>query len=39
MVTLYEHICPAEVRHLVAQRLIDMSYLLGELPSTSRNFH
>ncbi|SMG39652.1 error-prone DNA polymerase [Paraburkholderia susongensis] len=31
--------CEGEVRHLVAQRLIDMSYLLGELPSVSRNFH
>jgi len=31
--------CEGEVRHLVAQHLIDMSYLLGELPSTSRNFH
>lgn len=31
--------CEGEVRHLVAQRLIDMSYLLGELPSMSRNFH
>ncbi|HEX7906915.1 MAG TPA: error-prone DNA polymerase [Paraburkholderia sp.] len=31
--------CEGEVRHLVAQRLIDMSHLLGELPSMSRNFH
>jgi error-prone DNA polymerase len=31
--------CEGEVRHLVAQHLIDMSYLLGELPSVSRNFH
>ncbi|SIO71991.1 error-prone DNA polymerase, DnaE-like [Burkholderia sp. GAS332] len=31
--------CEGDVRHLVAQRLIDMSYLLGELPSMSRNFH
>lgn len=31
--------CEGEVRHLVAQRLIDMSHLLSELPSTSRNFH
>jgi error-prone DNA polymerase len=31
--------CEGEVRHLVAQHLIDMSYLLGELPSMSRNFH
>ncbi|SEB16915.1 error-prone DNA polymerase [Paraburkholderia sartisoli] len=31
--------CEGEVRHLVAQHLIDMSRLLGELPSMSRNFH
>jgi error-prone DNA polymerase len=31
--------CEGEVRHLVAQRLVDMSHLLGELPSMSRNFH
>ncbi|RDK01493.1 error-prone DNA polymerase [Paraburkholderia lacunae] len=31
--------CEGEVRHLVAQRLIDMSHLLSELPSMSRNFH
>ncbi|MDR8402226.1 OB-fold nucleic acid binding domain-containing protein, partial [Paraburkholderia sp. USG1] len=31
--------CEGEVRYLVAQRLIDMSHLLGELPSMSRNFH
>ncbi|CAG9226201.1 Error-prone DNA polymerase [Paraburkholderia sabiae] len=31
--------CEGDVRHLVAQRLIDMSHLLGELPSMSRNFH
>lgn len=31
--------CEGEVRHLVAQHLIDMSHLLGELPSVSRNFH
>ncbi|QCP48318.1 error-prone DNA polymerase [Trinickia violacea] len=31
--------CEGEVRHLVAQRLIDMSHLLGELPAASRNFH
>jgi error-prone DNA polymerase len=31
--------CEGEVRHLVAQHLIDMSYLLGERPSVSRNFH
>lgn len=27
-----------EVRHLVAQRLVDVSALLGELPTVSRNF-
>jgi len=31
--------CEGEVRQLVAQRLVDMSHLLGELPSVSRNFH
>jgi len=31
--------CQGEVRHLVAQRLVDMSHLLGGLQSTSRNFH
>jgi error-prone DNA polymerase len=31
--------CEGEVKHLVAHRLIDMSYLLGELPSISRDFH
>ncbi|RZF31277.1 error-prone DNA polymerase [Paraburkholderia sp. UYCP14C] len=30
--------CQGEVRHLVAQRLVDMSHLLGELQTTSRNF-
>lgn len=30
--------CEGEVRHLVAQRLIDMSHLLGGLTATSRNF-
>lgn len=28
-----------DVRHLVAQRLADVSHLLGELPTASRNFH
>jgi error-prone DNA polymerase len=31
--------CEGEVRHLVAQRLVDMSYLLGGLTSVSRDFH
>jgi error-prone DNA polymerase len=31
--------CEGEVRHLVAQKLIDLSHLLGNLPSVSRNFH
>jgi len=30
--------CRGEVRHLVAQRLVDMSHLLGGLVSTSRDF-
>jgi error-prone DNA polymerase len=30
--------CQGEVRHLVAQRLVDMSYLLGGLITASRNF-
>ncbi|WP_233850168.1 error-prone DNA polymerase [Paraburkholderia sp. HD33-4] len=30
--------CQGEVRHLVAQRLVDMSHLLGELQTTSRDF-
>ncbi|CAG4897246.1 error-prone DNA polymerase [Paraburkholderia gardini] len=30
--------CEGEVRHLVAQRLIDMSHLLGGLTAPSRNF-
>lgn len=30
--------CEGQVRHLVAQQLLDMSHLLGELPSASRNF-
>lgn len=31
--------CEGEVRHLVAQRLVDMSHLLGGLTSVSRDFH
>lgn len=27
------------VKHLVAQRLVDVSNLLGDLPTASRNFH
>jgi len=30
--------CEGEVRHLVAHRLVDMSHLLGDLPTVSRNF-
>ncbi|TCK96983.1 error-prone DNA polymerase [Paraburkholderia sp. BL9I2N2] len=30
--------CEGEVRHLVAQRLVDMSHLLGGLTTASRNF-
>jgi error-prone DNA polymerase len=30
--------CKGEVRHLVAQRLVDMSHLLGGLTTVSRNF-
>ncbi|SAL85411.1 DNA polymerase [Caballeronia arvi] len=30
--------CEGEVRHLVAQRLVDMSHLLGGLNTVSRNF-
>jgi error-prone DNA polymerase len=30
--------CQGEVRHLVAQRLVDMSHLLGGLHAASRNF-
>jgi len=30
--------CQGEVRHLVAQRLVDMSHLLGGLITASRNF-
>lgn len=28
-----------EVRHLIAQECVDLSVLLGRLPTTSRNFH
>jgi error-prone DNA polymerase len=28
-----------DVKHLVAQRLVDVSHLLGELPTASRDFH
>jgi error-prone DNA polymerase len=31
--------CEGEVRHLVAQRLVDMSHLLGSLATVSRSFH
>jgi error-prone DNA polymerase len=31
--------CQGEVRHLVAQRLVDMSHLLGALVTSTRNFH
>jgi error-prone DNA polymerase len=31
--------CQGEVRHLVAQRLVDMSHLLGTLVTSTRNFH
>jgi error-prone DNA polymerase len=30
--------CEGEVRHLVAQRLVDMSHLLGGLTAVSKNF-
>ena len=30
--------CEGQVRHLVAKRLVDLSHLLGDLNSTSRNF-
>ena len=30
--------CEGEVRHLVAQRLVDLSHLLGGLTTISRNF-
>ncbi|KAB0325494.1 hypothetical protein LSO07_18035 [Janthinobacterium sp. PLB04] len=31
--------CERNVRHLVAKRLVDLSHLLGELDTKSRNFH
>jgi len=31
--------CEGEVKHLVAQRLVDMSHMLGGLASVSRDFH
>jgi len=31
--------CESNVRHLVAKRLVDLSYLLGELDTRSRDFH
>lgn len=31
--------CENNVRHLIAKRLVDLSYLLGELHSKSRDFH
>lgn len=31
--------CQGEVRHLIAQRLVDMSHLLGTLVTSTRNFH
>ena len=30
--------CEGEVRHLIAHRLVDMSSMLGELPTSSRDF-
>jgi hypothetical protein len=30
--------CEGDVRHLVAQRLFDLSHLLGELQTASKNF-
>ena len=30
--------CEGEVRHLLAQRLVDMSHLLGGLSTVSRDF-
>lgn len=31
--------CEHNVRHLIAKRLVDLSHLLGELDTKSRNFH
>ena len=28
-----------EVRHVIAKRLVDMTHLLGDLATTSRDFH
>ncbi|AOY90757.1 error-prone DNA polymerase [Cupriavidus sp. USMAA2-4] len=30
--------CEGEVKHLIAQRVVDLSWMLGELETTSRNF-
>lgn len=31
--------CERNVRHLVAKRHVDLSHMLGELDTRSRNFH
>lgn len=31
--------CERNVRHLIAKRLVDLSHMLGELDTRSRNFH
>jgi error-prone DNA polymerase len=31
--------CQNNVRHLVAKRLVDLTHLLGDLRTKSRNFH
>jgi len=31
--------CANNVRHLVAKRLVDLTHLLGDLDTRSRNFH
>ena len=31
--------CTNNVRHLVAKRLVDLTHLLGDLDTRSRNFH
>lgn len=31
--------CESKVRHLVAKRLVDLSHMLGELDTRSRDFH
>ena len=28
-----------QVRHVIAKRLLDLTHLLGDLPTTSRDFH